>query len=292
MDDGAAPRASTRRRSSSTTSTRSAGRRRSPNNSTKQIELFRPPRRGVPCEKQLVYYGGPQPDAATTARPMHRPRVRRGRQHEGGRVPQVRQRQGLGHGHAAARGPHPRVASRTRPTAASSSSARTSIDHTPQGRGRAHASSARPSTSSASAGRRISPSTPRAASMEEAFEIKVRNHKDQAVEVVVRENLYRWSQWSLIGQSHAVREEGRADDRVPGEGRRGRRGGDHLSRAIHLVTSKRRLLSVTRYAQNAQKGSPPREQPRRPALVNRSSARHRRPAARRRRRRSRSSARK
>lgn len=37
--------------------------------------------------------------------------------------------------------------------------------------------------------------------MEEAFEIKVRNHKEQAVEVVVRENLYRWSQWSLIQQS-------------------------------------------------------------------------------------------
>jgi hypothetical protein len=37
--------------------------------------------------------------------------------------------------------------------------------------------------------------------MEEAFEIKIRNHKDQAVEVVVRENLYRWSQWSLLEQS-------------------------------------------------------------------------------------------
>ncbi|MSQ91708.1 MAG: DUF4139 domain-containing protein [Gammaproteobacteria bacterium] len=37
--------------------------------------------------------------------------------------------------------------------------------------------------------------------MEEAFEIKVRNHKDQAVTVVVRENLYRWSQWTLIQQS-------------------------------------------------------------------------------------------
>jgi hypothetical protein len=39
--------------------------------------------------------------------------------------------------------------------------------------------------------------------MEEAFEIKLRNHKQQAVEVVVRENLYRWSQWSLIEQSQA-----------------------------------------------------------------------------------------
>ncbi len=39
--------------------------------------------------------------------------------------------------------------------------------------------------------------------MEEAFEIKVRNHKDQAVDVVVRENLYRWSEWSVIEKSEA-----------------------------------------------------------------------------------------
>ena len=37
--------------------------------------------------------------------------------------------------------------------------------------------------------------------MEEAFEVKIRNHKEQAVEVVVRENLYRWSQWTLLSQS-------------------------------------------------------------------------------------------
>jgi hypothetical protein len=39
--------------------------------------------------------------------------------------------------------------------------------------------------------------------MEEAFEIKVRNHKAQPVEVIVRENLYRWSQWQLVEQSQA-----------------------------------------------------------------------------------------
>ncbi len=39
--------------------------------------------------------------------------------------------------------------------------------------------------------------------MEESFEIKVRNHKAQPVEVIVRESLYRWSQWSLIQQSVA-----------------------------------------------------------------------------------------
>lgn len=37
--------------------------------------------------------------------------------------------------------------------------------------------------------------------MEEAFEIKVRNHKDKPVEVIVRESLYRWNQWKLIEQS-------------------------------------------------------------------------------------------
>jgi hypothetical protein len=46
--------------------------------------------------------------------------------------------------------------------------------------------------------------------MEEAFEIKVRNHKHQPVEVIVRENLYRWSQWSLIEQSsQSVRKDAR-----------------------------------------------------------------------------------
>ena len=72
--------------------------------------------------------------------------------------------------------------------------------------------------------------------MEEAFEIKVRNHKEQAVEVIVRENLYRWSQWSLIRAVAGVGQEGRAHDRVPGQGRRGRRGDDHLPRPLHLVT--------------------------------------------------------
>ena len=37
--------------------------------------------------------------------------------------------------------------------------------------------------------------------MEEAFEIKVRNHKEQPVEVTVRESLYRWSNWRVTGNS-------------------------------------------------------------------------------------------
>ena len=37
--------------------------------------------------------------------------------------------------------------------------------------------------------------------VEEAFEIKLRNHKGEPVEVIVRESMYRWSQWDLVDQS-------------------------------------------------------------------------------------------
>lgn len=43
--------------------------------------------------------------------------------------------------------------------------------------------------------------------MEEEIEVKLRNHKDQAVEVLVRETLYRWSDWSVLSQSHAFTKE-------------------------------------------------------------------------------------
>jgi hypothetical protein len=38
--------------------------------------------------------------------------------------------------------------------------------------------------------------------MEEAFEIRVRNHKDKAVEVRVFERLWRWGNWNVIEKSH------------------------------------------------------------------------------------------
>jgi len=38
--------------------------------------------------------------------------------------------------------------------------------------------------------------------LEEAFEIKVRNHKEQPVEVIVKENLYRWSKWTILSKTH------------------------------------------------------------------------------------------
>ncbi|MHC4923710.1 MAG: DUF4139 domain-containing protein [Planctomycetota bacterium] len=36
----------------------------------------------------------------------------------------------------------------------------------------------------------------------ESFEIRVRNHKDEAIEVKISERMYRWSQWEITKKSH------------------------------------------------------------------------------------------
>jgi hypothetical protein len=38
--------------------------------------------------------------------------------------------------------------------------------------------------------------------MEEEIEVKLRNHKSQPVDVIVKENLYRWSNWKILTQTH------------------------------------------------------------------------------------------
>ncbi len=38
--------------------------------------------------------------------------------------------------------------------------------------------------------------------LSESFEITLKNHKDEAVEMVVRETLYRWSNWNITRKSH------------------------------------------------------------------------------------------
>lgn len=41
--------------------------------------------------------------------------------------------------------------------------------------------------------------------MRESFEIRVRNHKDDAVEVLVKEVLYRWNNWEITEASHTYK---------------------------------------------------------------------------------------
>ena len=38
--------------------------------------------------------------------------------------------------------------------------------------------------------------------IEESFELRVRNRKKEAATVVVREYLYRWSNWEVVAESH------------------------------------------------------------------------------------------
>ncbi len=38
--------------------------------------------------------------------------------------------------------------------------------------------------------------------MEEEIEVKLRNHKNQPVEVLVKENLYRWTNWKILTKTH------------------------------------------------------------------------------------------
>ncbi|MBI1825705.1 MAG: DUF4139 domain-containing protein [Planctomycetes bacterium] len=38
--------------------------------------------------------------------------------------------------------------------------------------------------------------------MDESIEIKLRNHKDQKVKVIVKENLYRWTSWKITEKTH------------------------------------------------------------------------------------------
>lgn len=42
----------------------------------------------------------------------------------------------------------------------------------------------------------------KADTMEEEFEIKLRNHKDQPVHVIIKELLYRWSNWKIVSKTH------------------------------------------------------------------------------------------
>ena len=51
--------------------------------------------------------------------------------------------------------------------------------------------------------------------MEEEIEVKLRNHKAQPVEVVVKENLYRWSNWKILTKTHEFKKEDARTIHIP-----------------------------------------------------------------------------
>ena len=72
--------------------------------------------------------------------------------------------------------------------------------------------------------------------MDESFEIRLRNHKKEAVEMRVVEHLYRWSNWQITQTQRQVPEDGCEDDRVPRDGPAGWRKGSDLHGALFVVT--------------------------------------------------------
>lgn len=170
-----------------------------PDNATKQIELF-PDARGLRCNKQLIftaapqfnaYYGGPQTDQGYAATS----------EGEVGAFLEFANEKDNGLGIALPAG-------RVRVNQANSADGSLEfigedlIGHTPRNEkltlklgksfdvvGERRQTDFRVDT----AGKWL----------EESFEISVRNRKEAAVELRVREYAYRWSQWSLKSQSHA-----------------------------------------------------------------------------------------
>lgn len=168
-----------------------------PDNSTKQIELF-PTARNVPCEKTFVYYGAAQPVYAYGPNPV----TDRDYGSASNRKVDVylRFRNSAEHNMGM-----PLPAGRVRVSKQDSADQTLElvgedvIDHTPKDEavrlklgsafdlvGERRQVSFRVDTS-----RR---------QMSEEIEIRLRNHKNQAATVIVKENLYRWVNWT-IGQS-------------------------------------------------------------------------------------------
>ncbi|HEX9685910.1 MAG TPA: hypothetical protein VGA25_08680 [Burkholderiales bacterium] len=169
-----------------------------PDNSTKQIELF-PVARRVPCEKTLVYYGavpaygfGPNP---VTDRSYGIATNRKVDVYLGFRNAE-QNRMGV-----------PLPAGRIRVNKANPADGtlefigEDAIDHTPRNEN----VKIRLGSAFDVVGERrqvhFTVDTSRK-NMTEEIEVKIRNHKKEPVAVIVKENLYRWTNWQITSKSH------------------------------------------------------------------------------------------
>ena len=175
-----------------------------PDNSTKQLELF-PAARRVPCEKLLVYYGAPGGHRGFLSSPA----TDRNYGVQSNRKVDVY----LQFANAEANGMGmPLPAGRVRVSKLDPADqtlefiGEDAIDHTPRNEkvllklgsafdvvGERRQLDFRVDTS-----RRT---------MTEEIEVRLRNQKKERVEVMVKENLYRWVNWSISSKSHEYRKE-------------------------------------------------------------------------------------
>jgi hypothetical protein len=168
-----------------------------PNNSTKQIELFDQARQ-IPAKKVLLYYGAVQPYFYPSPYTDRNMGVETNKKVDVYLEFKNDKQFGLGVPLPAGR---LRVSQLDKADGSLEFIGEDTIDHTPKDE------QVRVKLGSAfdvvGERRQVSFSVDTAAKwMEEEIEVKLRNHKSQPVDVVVKENLYRWSNWKILTQTH------------------------------------------------------------------------------------------
>jgi hypothetical protein len=168
-----------------------------PNNSTKQIELFDQAKQ-IPAKKVLLYYGAVQPYFYPSPYTDRNMGVEMNKKVDVYLEFKNDKQFGLGVPLPAGR---LRVSQLDKADGSMEFIGEDTIDHTPKDE------QVRVKLGSAfdvvGERRQVSFSVDTAAKwMEEEIEVKLRNHKTQPVDVVVKENLYRWSNWKILTQTH------------------------------------------------------------------------------------------
>ncbi|MGB2984691.1 MAG: DUF4139 domain-containing protein, partial [Phycisphaerae bacterium] len=169
-----------------------------PDNSTKQIELF-PTAREVPCEKVLVYYG-----LGSRYRSYGSPMTDRNFGVESNKKIDIylrfKNEKEIGMGMPLPSG-RIRVSQRDKADETLEFIGEDTIDHTPKD----EEVLIKLGSAFDVVGERSQIDfrvDSRRDWMDETIEIKVRNHKDEPVKVIVKENLYRWVNWKITESTH------------------------------------------------------------------------------------------
>lgn len=170
-----------------------------PDRSTKQIELF-PPAAGVPCEKLLVYFGNEARGLGGLDEPLMERELGFPKSTKVYVYLRFKNSQAAGLGIPLPAG-RVRVSKLDPADQSLEFIGEDAIDHTPKdepvlvklGSAFDVVGSRRQVNFRIDTSRRT---------IEEEVEVKIRNHKDSEVSVLVREGLYRWSEWQITKKSH------------------------------------------------------------------------------------------
>ncbi len=168
------------------------------NNSTKQIELF-PAARNVPCEKVMVYYG------QGSRYPVYgRPMMDRNFGVQSNKKIDIylrfKNEKKVGMGMPLPSG-RIRVSQRDKADDTLEFIGEDVIDHTPKN----EEVLIKLGSAFDVVGERVQVDFKvdnRRDWMDETIEIKLRNHKEESVKVIVKENLYRWTNWKIVNATH------------------------------------------------------------------------------------------